>query len=106
MNDAVKEIIITALEIAIPLIFSYIGIACKKIYNKVANNEIKQVLAKNAVMFVEQTCKDLHGQETFAKAKVQLVELLNAQKIKVDIVEIDTLIESAVGEFNKAFKSE
>ena len=78
------------------IIFGAIGI----MFGKFLNTEVKQTIAKNAMLFVEQTYKDLHGEEKMMEALKGAAQLLAKWKIKCDVKEMRTLIEAAVGAFN------
>lgn len=78
------------------IIFGAIGIT----FGKFLNTEVKQTIAKNAMLFVEQTVKDLHGEEKMMAALKVAAQLLAKWKIKCDVKEMRTLIEAAVGAFN------
>ena len=79
------------------IIFGAIGIT----FGKFLNTEVKQTIARNAMLFVEQTFKDLHGEEKMMEALKVAAQLLAKLKIKFDAKEMRTLIEAAVGAFNK-----
>lgn len=79
------------------IIFGAIGI----MFGKLLNTEVKQTIARNAMLFVEQTIKDLHGEEKMMEALKVAAQLLAKWKIKFDAKEMRTLIEAAVGAFNK-----
>lgn len=84
-------------------IFGYIGLVLKKLVTKYVNDKTKEKVAKNAVKFVEQVYKDLHGEEKLTKAIDSAVEMLAEKDITVSELEMRVLIEAAVGEFNNAF---
>lgn len=104
MSAIIKDILITILQVLIPIVVGYVGIGCKKIYAKFIDNDTKRKISESVVLFVEQTCKNLHGKEKFDEAKKSFVKLLNEKGIPFTETEIDILIEGAVGEFNKATK--
>ena len=85
-------------------VFGMIGIAVKELVKKYLNDSTKQAVAKTAVQFVEQCFKDIHGAEKLELALNRACELLNEKGIKVSALEMETLIEAAVAEFNEAFK--
>lgn len=62
--------------------------------------EIKQIIARNAMLFVEQTFKDLHGEEKMLEALQAASRMLAKVKIKFDAAEMRDLIEAALGAFN------
>ena len=53
------------------------------------------------MLFVEQTVKDLHGEEKMMEALKVAAQLLAKWKIKFDAKEMRTLIEAALGAFIK-----
>ena len=86
-------------------IAGYIGLAVKKLLTKYINDKTKEKVAKNAVRFVEQVYKDLHGEDKLAEAIDAAVAMLAEKGITVTELEMRVLIESAVLEFNKALES-
>lgn len=64
------------------------------------NTATKQIIAKNAMLFVEQTFKDLHGEDKMMKALQAASRMLARIKIKFDAAEMRDLIEAALGAFN------
>lgn len=85
-------------------IFGMLGILVKNLVAKYLNDDTKRAVAKTAVLFVEQCFKDVHGEEKLKIALDRACELLNEKGIKVSVLEMETLIEAAVSEFNEAFK--
>jgi hypothetical protein len=90
----------------IALIFGVLGLLTNHLVNKFLNTKEKRTLASDVVLYVEQKYKDLHGQEKFVKAVEAFTEILNQRGIKTTTTEIQTLIESALGAFNNAFKNQ
>ena len=82
----------------------YIGLALKSLYTKYINDKTKQAVAKNAVQFVEQVYKNMHGEEKLIEALNAAEEMLAEKGITVTELEMRVLIEAAVAEFNEAFK--
>ena len=66
-------------------------------------NDRKRSIAKAVVQFVEQVYKDIHGEEKLFAALDRASQLLAEKGIKFSAVEMETLIEAAVAEFNEAF---
>jgi hypothetical protein len=87
----------------ITAIAGYIGIVLKNLCTKFINDKTKQAVVKNAVKFVEQVYKDLHGEEKLNVALESATNMLNEKGITVSELEMRVLIESAVAEFNNAF---
>ena len=79
-----------------------IGGAVGLLLGRYLNTETKQIIAKNAMAFVEQTIKDLHGEDKMLKALEVAAQLLAKKGIKFDASEMRILIEAALGEFNSA----
>lgn len=78
-------------------IFGAIGL----LLGRFLNTEAKQIIAKNAMLFVEQTIKDLHGEDKMALALAEAANLLAKKHIKFDADEMRTLIEAALAEFKR-----
>lgn len=81
-------------------IFGVMGLYAKKFLN----DKTKLLIAKSVVLFVEQVYKNLHGEEKLQKALERASKLLAEKGIKFSANEMETLIEAAVAEFNKAFE--
>ena len=83
-------------------VFGTVGFAVKKLIT----DKRKEDIARTAARCVEQVWKTIHGPEKMEMA-LQYAETLLAKKgIKFDAEEMSILIESAVAEFNEAFKKE
>ena len=82
---------------------AFLGMQAKNLYRKYVNNEVKQAIVKNAVLFVEQTCKDIHGRDKLLAAMEKASAMLDEYGIKVSSEELVTMIESAVREFINSF---
>ena len=91
---------------ALTAIAGYIGIVAKNLFTKYINDKTKATVAKNAVKFVEQVYKDLHGEDKLNKALEAASEMLAEKGITVTQLELRVLIEAAVAEFNEAFNKE
>lgn len=85
-------------------IAGYIGIVLKNLAKKYINDKTKKEVAKNAVQFVEQVCKNLHGEDKLNEALNAASEMLAEKGIAITDLELRVLIEAAVAEFNKAFE--
>ena len=88
----------------ITAIAGYVGIVAKNLVTKYLNDKIKKAVAKNAVQFVEQVYKNLHGEEKLAEALGAAAEMLAEKGITITDLELRVLVEAAVAEFNKAFE--
>ena len=94
--------IIGTLLLALAGIF---GMVAKNLASKYLDTDTKRTLAKVVVQFVEQTYKNLHGEDKLNAALVTLSDLLAEKKIYATEVEMRVLIEAAVAEFNEVFKA-
>lgn len=86
------------------LVAVILGMTAAKFLKPLLQNKVVEVLAKNAVLFVEQTCKDLHGEDKLYKALERLSALLSKWKINISADEMKFMLEAAVGAMNKAFE--
>lgn len=84
-------------------IFTILGFVLKNLAKKYLDDNTKMAIAAVCVQFVEQVYKNLHGEEKLLKALDRAAELLYEKGIKFSAVEMETLIEAAVAEFNEAF---
>ena len=80
-----------------------LGFVLKNLAKEFLNDKTKQAIAKVCVQFVEQVYKDIHGADKLYAALERAAELLSEKGIKFSPVEMETLIEAAVAEFNDAF---
>lgn len=85
-------------------IAGWLGIVIKNLATKYLNDKTKQIVAKNAVKFVEQVYKDLHGNDKLSAALDAASEMLAEKGIYASELELRVLVEAAVAEFNEAFK--
>lgn len=87
------------------IIFGAVAIVAKNLLARACNTEIKQNLAKTAVMAVEQMYKDIHGEDKLNAAMNLLSDRLKDYHINISTGEMKLLLEAAVGEFNQVFGS-
>lgn len=87
---------------------SALGVLLKKLYDRTIGayfkDKVKREVAAQVVKYVEQVYKDLHGEEKLDAAITAAAEMLNEKGITVSELELRVLIESALAEFNEAFK--
>ena len=102
-NEIIKEIILYIVSLAIPVVFGWLGMQMKKLVAKYLDNQEKQNIARAVVQFVEQVFTDLHGEEKLEQAMIRAEGLLLSKGIEFSALEMETLIEAAVAEFNGAF---
>lgn len=85
------------------IVMAALGLIVKRVCEKLIDTPVKEAVAADAVKFVEQVWKTLHGPEKLQKALETAALLLKKKGIKFDAEEMKILIEAAVGEFNDAF---
>ena len=105
-----SEIVNQLIQILLPVLatfltglFTYIGTRLKNAYEQKVNTETAKVVVENAVRFVEQVYKDLHGKEKLEKAVEQVSQILASKGINLSEAEINMLIESAVYGLNEGW---
>ena len=87
-------------------VFTAFGFVAKAMAKRFLNDQTKRNIAKVCVQFVEQVCTNLHGREKLLAAMDRAAEMLAEKGIKFNGLEMETLIEAAVAEFNEAFHKE
>ena len=92
------------IALIVTAVFGTIGFAAKKLLKKYLDDDTKRAVAKDVVQFVEQCYKNIHGEQKLEAALDRAADILAEKGIKVSLVEMETLIEAAVAEFNEAFK--
>lgn len=102
VNNYGMEILVSILGI----VGTALGYVAKELYRKFLNDQTKQAIAKACVQFVEQVFKNSHGEEKLYEAMRRAGELLCEKGIACSMLEMETLIEAAVAEFNEAFHKE
>ena len=85
------------------IIGTAIGYVAKELYKKFLNDQTKKAVAKACVQFVEQVFNHYHGADKLYEAMKRAAKLLNEKGIDCSTLEMETLIEAAVAEFNDAF---
>lgn len=105
-----SEVVNQLIQILLPVLatfltglFTYIGTRLKNAYEQKVNTETAKVVVENAVRFVEQVYKDLHGKEKLEKAVEQVSQVLTSKGINLSEAEINMLIESAVYGLNEGW---
>ena len=92
------------IALIVTVIFGTLGVVVKNLVKTYLNDKRKQDIAKTVVRFVEQCFKELHGEEKLRAAMNRASEILTEKGISFTVVEMETMIEAAVAEFNEAFK--
>lgn len=109
MFDAIQTELISLIMTVIVALFGFITTKVTSFLNEkgvVAKIEKNKQLVKIVVDAIEQSYKELNGEQKLAIAKKEIVELMNEKKIKISEKEIDLLIEAMVKEMNSSIKKE
>ena len=88
----------------VAVVFGGLGFVARNLVKTYLNDKRKQDIAKAVVRFVEQCYKELHGEEKLKAALNRASTIMAEKGIDFSETEMETLIESAVAEFNEAFK--
>lgn len=94
------------MQTALYFIAGILAILAAKYVKPLLQNKVVKVLAKNAVLFVEQTVKDLHGDDKLNEALKALSLQLAKWSIKISAEEMKVMLEAAVAEFNGVFNGQ
>ena len=81
-----------------------VAMVLKNLTAKYLDTDTKRTMAKIVVQFVEQTYRDMHGDDKLNAALLVLSEMLAEKNIKASEHEMRVLIEAAVAEFNRVFE--
>lgn len=103
-KEFIAEYGTTILYAILTALAGYVGIAIKNLYKKIVNDKTKKSIVKTCVKAVEQLYKELHGEEKYEKCVEACTEMLAERGLSITEIELKMLIESAVGEFNKAIE--
>lgn len=106
LNELINQICNNILQTILVLVFSYIGLAIKNLNKKYVNTEIKKIIVKDCVKFVEQIYTDVHGDSKKAACEDKIVQLLDEKGIIITPTELNVMIEAAVQELNKTLKDD
>ena len=99
MSNYIQQIIL-AVFLALA---AFLGAQAKNLYKQWVNTDIKKAVVKDAVLFVEQVYKDIHGPDKLHAAMERASEILADYGITISETELVTMIESAVKEFINSF---
>ena len=103
-TNFVAEYGTTILYAIVTAIAGYLGVVVKNLYQKYINDQTKKDVVSTCVKAVEQLYKDLKGAEKLDKACESASLMLAEKGVTVSDLELRMLIESALAEFNEAFK--
>ena len=105
LTQFISEYGTTILYGVLTAIAGALGVWVKSLYTKYINDKTKENVVKVCVGAVEQLYKELHGEEKYNKVVESATEMLEEKGITISELELKMLIESTVGEFNKAFNT-
>ena len=91
------------LEAVLMFAVGLLALAANKYVKPILQNKVIMVIAKNVVLAVEQTYKDLHGEQKLNKGLEAFSEMLAAKHIKVSANEMRVMLEAALAELNGVF---
>lgn len=105
MNNIIAEIVKALVPYAVNFMgIVFLGIITSAIKKYVKNDETRKFVS-DTVRFVEQTCKQIHGEDKLVEAEMQVSKILEAKGIYLNTDELRTLIESAVYELNNTLEN-
>ena len=87
-------------------LFGYLGLVAKRLYEQYVTDKTKQDVCRICVQAIQQMYKDLDGPEKYQKCVKAVTDMLNAKGIVVTELELQMLIEDAVGEFKAVWYEE
>lgn len=106
ITEFISQYGIIIIYTALTALFGFIGAKLKKILENRENEETKEKVVRTCVKAVEQLYKDLKGEEKLAKAKENIIAMLQSKDIDISDIEMDMLIEACVAEFNINFRKD
>lgn len=106
LSDFIAMYGTTILYTILTAVASFIGLKIKGVYEKYIDDKTKKSVVDSTVKYVEQIYKDLKGEEKLAKAKENILALLNEKGITITDLEMDVLIEAACNSFKSGLKKE
>ena len=106
LSDFITMYGTTILYTVLTAVASFIGLKVKGIYEKYINDKTKKSVVDSTVKYVEQLYKDLKGEEKLAKAKENILALLNEKNITITELEMDVLIEATCNSFKNGLSKE
>lgn len=112
MNEIITNIVLAIIGVVVPIAVKYLvnwletKIGAETLQALQQQLELKKCLAYEAVKFVEQVYKDLHGQEKYDKAVEWLTDQLNRIGLPYTEEELKGLIEASLREIKDVFGEE
>ena len=92
LDGYITQIILTILL----ALFAWLGVQAKNLYRRYVNTDIKKAIVKDAVLFVEQVYKDIHGPDKLRAAMERASEILAEYGITISETELVTMVEAAL----------
>lgn len=106
IQELINQIGINLIQTFAAIIVAYVGIVCKRLYEKYINTELKKSIVEDCVKAVEQIYNDIHGNNKKVECENKICQLLSEYGITITQAELDIMIESAVQEMNKTLKQD
>lgn len=107
MSEIIRDLLISVASAVIAAIAGLIGTLAKQAYDRYIKPKLvssaAQELVKTCVQAVEQLYHEYSGEVKKQKAIESVREMLEIKGITLAQIEIETMIEAAVAEFNDAF---
>lgn len=100
--EVAKELI----SVVVMALAGYVGLCIKRLYRKYVDNDVKAAVVWDAVRFIEQVYKDIHGPDKYNQALLYIESILEEKGIDYSAEEMEAMIEAAVHEMNKAMQPE
>lgn len=99
LNSYLTQILLTVILV----IAAFLGAQAKALYKRYVTTEIKQAVCRTTVRYIEQVYKDIHGPDKLREAMERASKLLAEKGISISNLELISMLEAAVNEFNNAF---
>ena len=106
MENILNEYLVRIASLLLIALFGWLGTQVKNLYKKYVTTQIADDCCKDAVRFVEQIYKDIHGHEKLEKALEVASKLLEEKGITISEYTMEKMIEAAVNEFNDQFNKD
>ena len=103
MDSILNEYLVRIASLLLIALFGWLGTQAKNLYKKYVTTQIADDCCRDAVRFVEQIYRDIHGHEKLEKALEVASKLLEEKGITISEYTMEKMIEAAVNEFNDQF---
>lgn len=105
--ETIQPALTSLLATVLTVVFSYIGLEIKRLYQRYCDTEEKKSIVDSTVKYIEQVYShDLNGPDKLAKATETASASLEKAGLSVSPKELRTLIEAAVHGLDKGIHQE